>query len=256
MVVPCGKCPDCRQRRVQSWVFRLQQQEKLHSSSVFATLTYAPEHLPRTKNGFRTLVKEDVQKFFKRLRKNTGKKTIRYYACGEYGANTWRPHYHAIIFDTDFDEVYKAWGKGEIYIGDTTSESIAYVLKYMCKASKVPAHSKDDRLREFSLMSKKMGANYMSGPVRKFFTSSQNSFVILPDGYKQALPRYYRDRMFTEKERDAMNKKAAQKHQENYDKAVKDAGGIAAYYSNRHAAIKAAMEKFANDKLNQKRNKL
>lgn len=256
MVVPCGKCPDCRNRRVQSWVFRLQQQEKIHVTSAFITLTYAPENLPRTPNGFSTILKTDFQKFMKRLRKNTNIKTIRYYACGEYGSQTWRPHYHAIIFDAKFEDIYKAWGLGQVHIGTTTAESIAYTTKYMCKKKKIPVHSKDDRVPEFSLMSKNLGKNYLNENLTKYFRNTQNSFVYLPGGFKQALPRYYRDRIFTNRERTEINKKAQAAHVESYNKAIEKAGGINNYYYNRKAAIAAAMKKFENDKSNEKRNKL
>lgn len=255
MVVPCGKCLDCRNRRVQSWVFRLLQQEKLHGTSVFATLTYSPETIRRTKNGFATLEKKDVQNFFKRLRKNTGKKTIKYYACGEYGTRTMRPHYHAIIFDTNYDEVEKAWGMGQIHIGDTRGESIAYVTKYICKPKKVPMHKNDDRQPEFSLMSKGMGSNYLTPQMIKYYHEGKISYVTQPGGFKQALPRYYRDRIFTIEQRSELNKAAQISHLAEYDKAVTKAGGINAYYYNRKAAIKSAMEIYLSQK-NAKRDKL
>ena len=66
-------------------------------SCIFLTLTYDDDHLPP--NG--SLVKSDLQKFFKRLRKNSGKK-MAYFACGEYGEQTARCHYHVILFGLDF----------------------------------------------------------------------------------------------------------------------------------------------------------
>ena len=41
----------------------------------------------------------------KRLRKKKGanqNQPIRYYQCGEYGDKFGRPHYHAILFNTNF----------------------------------------------------------------------------------------------------------------------------------------------------------
>ena len=38
--VPCGKCPNCKKRRVNEWVFRLQEEDKVSSTSYFITLTY------------------------------------------------------------------------------------------------------------------------------------------------------------------------------------------------------------------------
>lgn len=70
-----------------------------HEDSIFVTLTYSDEHLPE----FQSLKKADLQKFFKRLRKRLGDRKIRYFACGEYGEQSQRPHYHAIIFGVSLD---------------------------------------------------------------------------------------------------------------------------------------------------------
>lgn len=250
LAAPCGKCPDCRNRRAQSWVFRLTQEEKVHFTSAFITLTYSHETVPISQNGFMTLCKSDFQDFIKRLRFNTKCKTIKYYACGEYGSTTWRPHYHAIIFDVGFEDVFKAWGNGQIHFGDTRQESIAYTTKYMCKPSKIPLHSKDDRIPEFSLMSKGMGKNYLTDQMIKYHEQTQNSFVTLPGGYLQSLPRYYRDRIFTLAERERMNAIAQSKFFDILDKNILAAGGPDKYYHNRHEAIKAAMRKYNETQLN------
>ena len=47
------------------------------------------------------LSKEDLQKFLKRLRFQISKlfdEEIRYFACGEYGPKTFRPHYHILLY--------------------------------------------------------------------------------------------------------------------------------------------------------------
>lgn len=59
----------------------------------FVTLTYADSVLPDSG----TLNPDDVKKYIKRLRKNTGVK-LRYFLVGEYGEKTHRPHYHIIFF--------------------------------------------------------------------------------------------------------------------------------------------------------------
>jgi len=76
MPFPCGKCPACVRRRVSGWAFRLNKQSEQSNSAHFVTLTYNDEHIKKTKNGFETLVKKDVQDFFKRLRKLTKQKII------------------------------------------------------------------------------------------------------------------------------------------------------------------------------------
>lgn len=158
--VPCGKCPICLARRSEGWIFRLKQQQKVSTNFNFITLTYNDENLPRTNNGLATLKRSDLTNFFKRLRKLHGKsQTLKYYACGEYGSTFRRPHYHIILFNANPKYVALAWklqGKdiGHVDVGDTTRGAIAYVTGYVMKGKVVPEHSRDDREKEYSVMSK------------------------------------------------------------------------------------------------------
>lgn len=144
--VPCGQCIGCRLERSRQWAVRCMHESQLHKKNCFITLTYAPEFLPE--NG--TLVKKDLEKFWKRLRDRLGYPTLRYYACGEYGEKNGRPHYHACIFGYDFPDkeffkvqngyvLYRSkllrdiWGKGHVAIGEVTFESAAYVARYIMK---------------------------------------------------------------------------------------------------------------------------
>lgn len=106
---PCGKCATCSARRASAWSFRLMQEAKNASSALFVTLTYNTEHVPISKNRFMTLNKRDLQLFFKKLRKRSGSKNIKYYAVGEYGGNTKRPHYHVILFNAKYEDIEYAW---------------------------------------------------------------------------------------------------------------------------------------------------
>lgn len=206
VLVPCGKCPSCKLKRVNAWVMRLENEARIHNTSLFITLTY--EQPPMSTNNFMTLHKPDFQNFIKRLRKNihgNKKSTIKYYACGEYGGKTWRPHYHAIIYDVFQDQVEKAWPLGHIHVGDVNANTIAYCCKYICKDKRVGMFAKDDRIREFSLMSKNLGKNYITPETIRYHTADLNSFVLKNGGHKMCLPRYYRDKIFTEDQRLIMN---------------------------------------------------
>jgi len=157
--VPCGKCENCRKRQVSSWSFRLMQHYRQCTNAHFITLTYDTKHVPITKNGFMSLCKRDVQLFYKRLRKAHGnaQTKIKYYCVGEYGGQTKRPHYHAIMFNVDLPKLQTAWHLGQIHYGTVTEASCGYCLKYMFKKGQIPAHKNDDRVPEFALMSKELG---------------------------------------------------------------------------------------------------
>lgn len=116
--LPCGQCIGCRLERSRQWANRCILELEYHDSAYFVTLTYDDDHVPQSwyadeSTGeavpVQTLRKKDFQAFMKRLRFHFGQ-GIRFFACGEYGPETWRPHYHAIIFGLKLDDLIP-WSK-------------------------------------------------------------------------------------------------------------------------------------------------
>jgi len=205
--VPCGKCPPCMKRRTSGWSFRLVKEGDISNSALFVTLTYDTKYVPITKKGYLTLCKDDVQRFFKRLRKLTNEK-IKYFIVGEYGTQKMRPHYHIILFNANREMIARAWAKdgrelGSIFIGDVSEASIGYTLKYMQKPGKIPIHQNDDRQKEFQLMSKGLGKSYLTQKMIKWHKDDleQRMYIPMKDGKKIAMPRYYKDKMYSESEK-------------------------------------------------------
>lgn len=203
--VPCGKCPVCKAKRVNQWVFRVMEQEKVSCSAHFVTLTYDTRHVPISNNGFMTLRKKDVQDYWKRLRKLTPDSKIKYYVCGEYGGEKNRPHYHAIVFNVPDVEMFaKAWmlngeSIGTVHVGTVTSDSIAYTMKYIDKAARGKQFARDDRQLEFSCQSNGVGEAYINDASIKYHTADVSRlYVSKLSGHKVAMPRYYRNKIFTE----------------------------------------------------------
>lgn len=150
---PCGQCLPCRINRRRVWTIRMVFESFCHSASSFVTLTYDEDHLPDDGQ----LSKRDVQLYLKRLRKSLEPRKIRYYLAGEYGPQTKRPHYHAVLFGVhpvlDADAVNKAWQKGFCVIGqDCSDAAIQYVAGYVTK--KITKKG-DGQHPEFALMSRK-----------------------------------------------------------------------------------------------------
>lgn len=228
--LPCGKCVECLSRRISAWSFRLTKEAEQSSSAFFITLTYAPEHVPRSKNNYKTLFPDHTSQFIKRLRKKT-KNKIKYYVCGEYGGEYLRPHYHmillncplsAIIGKKDSTQVHlknielngktpfycDQWYYGHITIGQVNIASIGYTLKYMSKKSIIPIHQNDDRIKEFSRMSKGLGANYLTKDMVKWHKADMlnRMYCNLMDGKKIAMPRYYKDKIYTDYQKKKINK--------------------------------------------------
>lgn len=140
--LPCGRCVGCRLERARQWSVRCMHESQMHDVSTFVTLTYSPENCPTG------LVYRDFQLFMKKLRKRFG--PVRFFMCGEYGPENWRPHYHAVLFGVFFDDrelfstagqlpVYtsktleKIWGLGFVTCGDVTLESAQYCARYVLK---------------------------------------------------------------------------------------------------------------------------
>lgn len=227
---PCGKCLPCRKRRASSWGFRLMQQYKVSDTAYFITLTYSPETVPRDIKNRATLNKRDLQLFLKKLRKKQPTNDIKYYAVGEYGKKpVMRPHYHLIIFNmyltTLFGEgearrilkqpeIYlngkhefnvQLWDKGHITIGTVTEASAMYTLKYISKPKQVPQYNKDARLPEFSAISKNLGISYLTKAIKQWHRNDPNERMYVHfQHYKIAMPRYYKERLYTPEEREAI----------------------------------------------------
>lgn len=100
LTLPCGQCIGCRLERSRNWATRAmheyQSQDYIGS---FLTLTYSEPNLPPSKS----LDSDAMPLFFRRLKKHLYPKKISYLYCGEYGDKFDRPHYHALVFNHDFD---------------------------------------------------------------------------------------------------------------------------------------------------------
>lgn len=138
LVVPCRHCDACRAAKNSRWALACQLESTLHDKTMFITLTYANEYVPRMRydkqtHSFYDLEtsevlytesfseryiddltikcnldgdlpynrKTDLQKFIKRLRYYANKKfgaKIRYYAVAEMGPVHFRPHFHLLLW--------------------------------------------------------------------------------------------------------------------------------------------------------------
>ncbi len=212
--LPCGKCVICKGKRISGWSFRLQKESEISDHSIFLTLTYTNEQVPRTINQFKTVSKRDCQLYFKKLRKKLSKTeiTFKYYLAAEYGDTTLRPHYHAILlfknpryYDMAYlnDIVTTTWDNGSTHIGKREPASVAYTLKYISKKTQIPIHKNDDRIPEFSLMSKKMGLNYITPQTLKWHLNDLENRMYIPlkDGKKISMPMYYKKLIYSDNQR-------------------------------------------------------
>lgn len=160
------------------------------------------------------LHKEHVQNFLKRFRNverdfRIPLPKISYYAVGEYGKTTHRPHYHFALFGVDClapawrssvvsykdgfpcfasEIIGKIWSSGFNVVGALNTATIGYVSKYITKPFK----------SEFSLKSQSLGISpfvrrFRSGRSVSYYTtqlfadSINDGMIVLPsgDGFKR-----------------------------------------------------------------------
>ena len=143
--VPCGHCLGCRADQAREWSIRMMHETQMHESAWFVTLTYDDANLPKCGS----LRPEDLRNFFKSVRKVFGK-GISYFACGEYGEATLRPHYHLVLYGLDLldkrllrdsasgpiwrsSTLESHWTSGLSEFGTVTRASAAYVAGYVRK---------------------------------------------------------------------------------------------------------------------------
>lgn len=215
----CGKCPSCTQKRVASWVFRLQQELKRSDSAIFLTLTYSDDHVPWTEEGTQTLNYKHHQNFIKSLRKAAIKradlggfinKSLKYYAVGEYGEETERPHFHYILFNLlgvhktpEFLEM--VWQKGKTDVLPVTNGTIGYVCGYVHKRHQF--ETDDPRLPTRAFQSKGLGDNYITPQIKQYYQKKEIPYLQVEGGQKIAMPKYYKDKLYNLDNKAIVNQK-------------------------------------------------
>lgn len=226
-LIPCGHCVGCSTDISKSWMNRMVLEKEVSSTSYFLTITYDEEHLPSDhmlkKNHLDKFIK-DIRNYFKN---NYDYDNIRYYACGEYGSKTARPHYHMIVYNLpltsleyeilglgkgvkclfktvgmsvdneplyQFDFLNNIWKKGFVVVGKVTSKSCGYVARYVNKKrmKKLPNWllEKQGIVPEFNCMSRMpgIGEEYYHQNYLKILDNNLNFYI---DGQLMSVGRYF-----------------------------------------------------------------
>lgn len=210
----CRKCLPCRLNIAREKAIRAVHEASQHDENIFLTLTYAPEHLKSPE-----LQYIDFQLFMKSLRElhNRGitdpdlkkQRTISYMVTGEYGEKNKRPHWHAIIFNyrptdqkyfrtSDREEpIYtsetltKLWGHGSIEYGSVTIDSAGYTARYSAKKL---THGKDHEHCYHPIHKTSSRRALGRSWIEKHYAHTfAHGFIVLPNGAKSKIPRYYVD---------------------------------------------------------------
>lgn len=167
--VDCNKCESCQLKYIAQLGTRARHELLYHTKAMFITLTVNNSNLDKVFPN-NSLDHKEFQKFMKRLRIWLQRKEykdrleelpkVSYIMCGEYGEKFGRPHYHAVIFGYEFDDLKqhhvkgnaiknsyrspkleKLWTYGFSQISKVNYEKCTYLAKYVAKAK---AKSKEE----------------------------------------------------------------------------------------------------------------
>lgn len=157
------------------------------------------------------IVIKSVRLFLERWRKKFGK-SLRHWLVSELGhGETEHVHIHGIIWTDNMKELDEIWKYGKVWKGHekngklinyVNAKTINYITKYITKID-----SKHLGYQSIILTSQGIGKNYT-----KTYNASRNKYngtqtretYRTEQGYKITLPIYWRNKIYTEKEREEL----------------------------------------------------
>lgn len=207
--VPCRRCINCINSYMTGWRNRLLYEFSYMSSearynSYFVTLTFDNDNLKLVNDiGLPTL----KRRFIDRIRKDVGS-SPRHWLVTEFGEKKKRLHFHGLFFDVNFNihELDKYWIHGIVDYSQMTENSIKYCTSYITKGNEDIIIEPDKVQRVFC--SPGIGRAYCddSYNIKYHHPGSKvlNPIMQNDSQFLQAMPRYFRNKIFTEFEREDM----------------------------------------------------
>lgn len=207
VAIGCGKCIECMKQKKRAWQTRLHEEIKKRNNGKFITLTFSEKSIEELERDIGSREANDIatvaaRRFFERWRKKY-KKSVPHWLITELGhKNTERIHLHGILF-TDAEDIGEIWGYGEIYIGEyVNGKTINYIVKYVTKID-----TEHKGYQPKILCSPGIGKGYEKGidaGRNKFKKGATDETYRLPNGFKVNLPIYYRNKIYSEEEREKL----------------------------------------------------
>lgn len=214
--VDCGRCINCFKKYLGNWRFRLLEEFKGMSNSellnsYYITFTIAPKYYSEKK----AKLKKMVRLFLERVRQQTGK-SPRHFFVTERGEEKDRLHFHGFLFNINFSPnlLSKFWFYGFVRVypvlDPTTpfAKRVAYCTTYITKGKKTK--TKLDTVitpEDFPLIlvSPGLGASYVHRKMA--FHHQRGNLIPFADNDVRLvrLPRYLRQKVFSEKEQKQMS---------------------------------------------------
>lgn len=211
--VGCGKCIECKKQKAREWQVRLSEEIRHDKTAHFITLTLSNESYTELdiliddsikgyerENEIATIA---TRRFLERWRKKH-KKSVKHWFTTELGSNgTENIHIHGLIWTDKANEISNIWQYGHVFIGEYVNErTINYIIKYINKI--------DEKHKEYNskiLTSAGIGKKYIEridAKKNKYKKGETDESYKTRQNFKLALPIYYRNKLYTEEEREKL----------------------------------------------------
>lgn len=219
--IGCGKCIECTKQRARGWQTRLKEDIRHHKNGIFVTLTFNKEEYTKLNKEINqeqleydidnAICKLAVKRFLQRWKKHNKGKTIRHWLVTELGhKNTEHIHLHGILYVTEKQkkQIAKRWKYGYVWLGYenkanyVNEKTINYITKYI---SKIDFQHKE--YKPIILCSPGIGKGYMDRLDwlgNKYKKGNTNECYTNRQGIKINLPIYWRNKIYTEEEREKL----------------------------------------------------
>jgi hypothetical protein len=216
MQVPigCGECMECMKQKGLQWKVRLSEELRCPSEKTFITLTYSNIEYEKLYNEVyddeirayeidNKIATISVKRFLERWRKKY-KKSIKHWLVTELGhEGTENIHLHGIIWSNNIKEIENIWKYGYIWGGEyVNEETVGYIIKYVMKT--------DEQHKEYKpkiLTSPGIGSGYTKredSKKNRYRKGETKEEYRTRCGRKMNMPIYYRNKIYTDEEREKL----------------------------------------------------
>lgn len=212
--IKCNKCIECKRQKTREWSSRLKVDLKHHKNPYMVTLTFSNESIKELSKEMKidgyerdnAIASLGVRRFLERWRKKY-KKSVRHWLVTELGHNgTENIHLHGIIYlenNENIEDISNIWKYGYIRIGNyVNNRTINYIVKYIAKTD-----VKHKYYESKVLCSNGIGSGYEKTYMaykNKYIPNKTDETYTDEKGYKSNLPIYWRNKIYTEDEREKL----------------------------------------------------
>lgn len=220
--VGCGDCIECRKQKAREWQVRLLEDVRHNKNGIFITLTFSDESITKLSSEIKGLKGYDLdnqiatlatRRFLERWRKKH-KKSLRHWLITELGhEGTENIHMHGIVWTNEkATEIEKHWQYGYIWAGNkkedgtienyVSERTVNYITKYINKRD-----LDHEYFKAKILTSSGIGRGYIDredAERNKYKGENTREYYTTRTGHKIAMPIYWRNKIYTEEEREKL----------------------------------------------------